>query len=600
MKKILIATLAAIALLGFAGSSFALLCASDQVPAGTLLFPFVTARYDELQATKTNPVVDYTSPVSLFAITNVSSSARIVHNVLWNDMSFPLLDWDVLLTGYDVITFNFGRILEGYLVATGPATNPDTSRPYSPTGGIPAAQGPVPTHVGGILALPSPQGVGTTANNTASIFGLCTNPAYTVPYPINTGNQANRIPAYNMGLIYDGMRMSQQMAESKWWSQTPTTSGGFFSETPSWLLNRKLTENVWGYITSDVVDACGLGFPGTLATYFTDYARPRTWSAYANGFNAATFRVNMGNTLIGDWFIIDTTTGAANAGPAVHIEMDNQDIDQTTYLGGGCFDTLGVAIPCYGQYVFNGLSFYRYSSPLCYPTGVGVDFSAIQCATSKEDYVSAADYDSGGFYNNAVPSNDYRESLPSAFAFRWITDSTGSSGFGGGTSMRVWKEFPDLEPEGGITYVNSDMQYGYYAWDEEERVLVAGGGCDVSPCGSQPAEINELPLETQEVDVDVLLLPTTNMGFGWVLLAFLGSNQYTDLVPGGYTSPTPFIWGTQAWVSVLYEAGSGRYNVDLNAAVLGNFLCDGLSVRTNASSMPAPVRGATDLGDILY
>src|SRR5512136_3006821 len=93
MKKLTILALALVALLGFTGSSFALLCASDPVPAGTLLFPFLTGKYASA-STPNNPSADFTAPTSLFAVTNVSSSAHIVHFVLYNDFSVPLLDWD--------------------------------------------------------------------------------------------------------------------------------------------------------------------------------------------------------------------------------------------------------------------------------------------------------------------------------------------------------------------------------------------------------------------------------------------------------------------------------------------------------------------------
>lgn len=568
MKKFLIVTLAAVALLGFAGSSFALLCASDPVPAGTLLFPFCTAKYAPT-ATSTDPVVDYNEAVTLFAITNVSASPRIVHNVLWNDFSVPLLDWDVLLTGYDVITFNFGRILEGYLVPTGPGNNAATGRPYSPTGSQPQAQGPVPSFWAGIPSLPTPGGVGTTANNTASIFGLCTNPVYTTPFTVDPQRQANRIPEYNRARIFNGMRASQTIAENGTYGNQPPAF-----VPPTWLLNRSTNDNVWGYITSDVVAACGFGFPGS-DVYHGIHGRPYTTSLYANNI-ASNFWVDLGNTLIGDWFVVDSGENGAQGAPAVHIEFDNQDVINSL---------------SYPKTVQSGASFYRYTDPECDPQQ---GYDIFNCTDFYTGTGTGSDWTSGSayFFGPAdLTGIDYREPLPSAFAFRWMD----GGGFDGGTKIRVWKEFPDVYPYYGFTYIYSGLQYAYYAWDEEEHVLTSTGGCDVSPCATTPGEINQLPLEIQEVDMDNFNLPKSYMTFGWALFAFLGSNTLYLSIPFGFSTPVPNTFGTQAWIEVLYTAG-GRYSVDLNAAVLGNFLCDGLSVTW------APRSGIdeTDLGDVLY
>lgn len=121
--------------------------------------------------------------------------------------------------------------------------------------------------------------------------------------------------------------------------------------------------------------------------------------------------------------------------------------------------------------------------------------------------------------------------------------------------------------------------------------------CPVSPCDVPvPEEINQLPLEVQEVSMDEFNLPTAEMTFGWTLFAFLGSNTLTIGIPGGYIGPSPNTFGTQAWIEVFYEA-SGLYSVDFNAIVMGNFLCDGLAVQPDPQGS---FWGATDLGDVLY
>ena len=105
----------------------ALLCASDPVPAGTLLF-VVTGKYSAA-STPANPVADYTAPATTISITNVTAAPRIVNLVLHNDFGVPLVGWNALLTGYDVYTIDFRKIMEGYLLPTGPSTNSTTGRP---------------------------------------------------------------------------------------------------------------------------------------------------------------------------------------------------------------------------------------------------------------------------------------------------------------------------------------------------------------------------------------------------------------------------------------------------------------------------------------
>jgi len=559
--------MALVVVIFFPMNAVAKLCATDPVPAATLLFPFVTATFDA-SSTPTEPKIDRSRPRTLFSITNVSSTAHIVHNVLYNDMGFGLLDWDVLLTGYDVVSFDIADVFEGYLRATGPATNPATGRPYSPTGTVPTAQGPVPSYFAGIPNLPVPQGTGQQINSTSSIFGLCTNPSYTVPFTIDPGNQAGRMPAFNRNFIFNGLRKSQVIAENGWWGRFAP-----YFIPPDWLLNHVTNDPVWCYVTSDVVDACGLSWPAEGLPYFSQYARPRTESYYANDSSSG-YIVPMGNVLLGEALIVDGGGSAASASSVVHVEMDNQDIPND---------------PAYGKGVRNGASFYRYAPPVCGPSGSGSPDSLDLCTDLSSGSGIGSDYTTGAPYffgaSNQLPSGDFREPLPSAFAFRWYEGSS----FPGRTKIRVWKEFPDLYPAYGLTYVYSSLQYTYYAWDEEEHVLVLTPGVDYPP------EFNQLPLKTQEISVSEFWLPHTYMTFGWVVLAFVGSTPPLLPVPGGYRAPFPNAFGTQAWVEVVHS-GSGTEAAAAPAWVLGNFLCDGNAVASSA----ADGTNRTDQGDVHY
>ena len=83
MKRFLTMALAGVLALGLGSAAYAVECALDNVPASTLLFPFVTYDYE----TGFIGGTDNSGQTTLFAITNVSSEAQIVHVTLWSDLS---------------------------------------------------------------------------------------------------------------------------------------------------------------------------------------------------------------------------------------------------------------------------------------------------------------------------------------------------------------------------------------------------------------------------------------------------------------------------------------------------------------------------------
>ena len=124
MKKTVLVILLA-SLLALGGQAFADLCTIDAVPAATLLLPYFE--------------VDYTNPdgvTTLFSLNNASATAALAHVTLWTNWSYPTIDFDIYLTGYDVVTVNMrDMFFEGNL----PITADDGS---DPTDTI-SPQGPV-------------------------------------------------------------------------------------------------------------------------------------------------------------------------------------------------------------------------------------------------------------------------------------------------------------------------------------------------------------------------------------------------------------------------------------------------------------------------
>jgi hypothetical protein len=70
---------------------------------------------------------------TLFSINNASATAILAHVVVWSDLSVPVLDFNVYLTGYDVQSINMRDIIAGHLPQTASAgQDPDDT--ISPKG----------------------------------------------------------------------------------------------------------------------------------------------------------------------------------------------------------------------------------------------------------------------------------------------------------------------------------------------------------------------------------------------------------------------------------------------------------------------------------
>jgi hypothetical protein len=104
MRKTIILALAA-ALVG--GMAYANFGALDNVPAATLLVPYIVIDTDAGGA----PVDSgYTT---LTVVTNVSSIKQIIHVTVWSADSQPVIDFDEVLSGYDVWSINWRDLLTG-------------------------------------------------------------------------------------------------------------------------------------------------------------------------------------------------------------------------------------------------------------------------------------------------------------------------------------------------------------------------------------------------------------------------------------------------------------------------------------------------------
>src|SRR5450759_4489962 len=109
MKKL--SVVVALALLSVGGTSYAVTCAYDNVPAASLLIPYFRVSLNG----STGADIPSGGVDTLVAVTNVSTPGVIAHVTVWNKYSKAVLDFNLPLTGKDTTNFSMRAILNGQL-----------------------------------------------------------------------------------------------------------------------------------------------------------------------------------------------------------------------------------------------------------------------------------------------------------------------------------------------------------------------------------------------------------------------------------------------------------------------------------------------------
>jgi hypothetical protein len=253
MKR-LITSIAVVALLALGGHAFALVPTIDNVPAATLLLP-----YFECDLGGPPPSVGVGNGVNtLFSVNNASATAQLAHVTVWSDLSVPVLDFDIYLTGYDVQTISICDVLiNGRLPQTGSGTNA-TNEPGSNLG-----------------SFSGPDVVFPACNTTA-------NP----PLP----------PVYTIPAISTQFRLHlQQLLTGRQSTVDSTCAGANYGDNIA-----------RGYVTIDDVNTCSTAFPSD-----TGY-----WVSGGLGIG------DNDNVLWGDYFYVNPGENFAQGELLVSIEAD--------------------------------------------------------------------------------------------------------------------------------------------------------------------------------------------------------------------------------------------------------------------------------------
>ncbi|HEY0158535.1 MAG TPA: hypothetical protein VGF28_14730 [Thermoanaerobaculia bacterium] len=91
-------------------------CDIGLAPAATLLLPYFRVDVDRI-----------TGPNTLFTITNTGERAQVARVTLWTDFAYPVLTFDLYLTGYDVQSINLYDVIARGIIGGDRGTGVDVS-----------------------------------------------------------------------------------------------------------------------------------------------------------------------------------------------------------------------------------------------------------------------------------------------------------------------------------------------------------------------------------------------------------------------------------------------------------------------------------------
>jgi hypothetical protein len=227
-------------------------CDISVAPAATLLLPYFEVSEDR------------TDETTLFTITNVSQYPAIAHVVLWTDFSYPVIDFNIYLTGYDVQSINLYDVIWTGIVA--PASG---ARTRAGTG-TDISEGPKFGNFNGVTDRWDLIEPGSN-QNLAACVGL-----------------PGGLPDFHIA------RMQTAFTEGR----VAAVPGNPLFAGCNNVGN--VHENAVGYATIDVVNFCGTGLPTDGDPYFTT-------------------EIRFDNVLIGDYQQVNSGQNFAQGNPMVHI-----------------------------------------------------------------------------------------------------------------------------------------------------------------------------------------------------------------------------------------------------------------------------------------
>jgi hypothetical protein len=251
MKKAIF-SLALLGLVALGSQAGAVICTVDDVPAATLLLP-----YFEVDGSHADGIT------TIFTVNNASATAILAHVTVWTDLSVPVLDFNIYLTGYDVQSVNLRDIL-----------------------------------LNGIL--PQTASAGQDPGDTISHKGIFSQ-------DINFASCAAQLPP--PGVLPLDFRNYLRNALTG----TPQTSQFIHCTSNPCCAAQNIGDNILrGYVTIDTVNNCTLRFPNVEAYWLNDATFQNVLWGDADFVNSAQ-NFASGNPLV---HIEASTTNPETSGPA--------------------------------------------------------------------------------------------------------------------------------------------------------------------------------------------------------------------------------------------------------------------------------------------
>jgi len=117
MKKVLTMLVAITALAAFAGSASAVTCTIDHKPSATLLLPYFQTSVSNTGGTiaPTPFGLGLNGTDTLVTVVNASAADTLAHVTVYNDRSVAVFDFNIGLTGFDMLSWSMGSVLSGTL-----------------------------------------------------------------------------------------------------------------------------------------------------------------------------------------------------------------------------------------------------------------------------------------------------------------------------------------------------------------------------------------------------------------------------------------------------------------------------------------------------
>jgi hypothetical protein len=503
-------------------------CDISVAPAATLLLPY-------FQVDTVNRSYD-----TFFTITNVSRLPQIAHVTIWTDWSYPVLDFNIWLTGYDVVPLSLYDIIVNGVIA--PASLSTVTVPGTGTANANSPRGKVLNVTGTPYT-----SAANTANPNISATAGCDN----LP-----GQYRSDIRVAVMSALVTGIYAGPTGGS---FSGCGTVQVGSSSNHPN-------ANTAIGYVTVDVSSVCSTTLPTTASYYYNE--------------------ILFDNVLIGDYQILDKSSNAATSSfaggnPMVHIRAIPEGGKAATPLTNGAAAVQQTNFPYsfYARYI-NGETISSTSATLYSAADGYLNYDRRQPLPST----FAARYIQGGTANMQTSYRIWREGVTGAETSGTNPTTCANAVLNSAMPMSELIRFDEHENANVFTTTRDVSPY------------LPPTATNLPETSTTPVTSSVFPPAFATGDTGGWMYMNLNYNGAYPSSAPETTHPDTSFNPALYAAG---VRASQNWVVVTMlggGAGGGALGVDFDAAWLGNG-CTGvvpvssISSSTGSTAYPGPAGG---------